>query len=102
MTFKESALKELQFERDVRLQEELLNYDLIEEMEEDWGFSESILKGISDNDLIELIDSTINDVEWKSLLKITRESFKDTPATEFEIQYELLWNRICSKLQNFN
>ena len=102
MTFKELALKELQFERDIRLQEELLNYDSIEEMEEDWGFSESILKGISDNDLIELIDSTINDVEWKSLLKITRESFKDTPATEFEMQYELLWNRICSKLQNFN
>ena len=51
MKFKESALKELQFERDVRLQEELLNYDSIEEMEEDWGFSESILKGKSDNEL---------------------------------------------------
>jgi hypothetical protein len=102
MTFKESALKELQFERDVRLQEELLNYDSIEEMEEDWGFSESILKEKSDNELMELIDSTMNDVEWKSLLKITRESFKDTPVTEFEIKYHLLWETICSKLQNFN
>ena len=44
----------------------------------------------------------MNDVEWESLLKITRESFKDTPATEFEIKYELLWETICSKLQNFN
>jgi hypothetical protein len=102
MKFKESALKELQFERDVRLQEELLNYDSIEEMEEDWGYSESILKGKSDNELLELIDSIMNDVEWESLLKITRESFKDTPATEFEIKYELLWETICSKLQNFN
>jgi len=102
MKFKESALKELQFERDVRLQEELLNYDSIEKMEEDWGYSESILKGKSDNELVELIDSTMNDVEWESSLKITRESFKDTPATEFEIKYELLWETICSKLQNFN
>ena len=102
MKFKESALKELQFERDVRLQEELLNYDSIEEMEEDWGYSESILKGKSDNELVELIDSTMNDIEWESSLKITRESFKDTPSTEFEIKYELLWETICSKLQNFN
>ena len=82
--FKEEALKELQFERDERLQ------------------SGSIFKGMSDNDLRELIDSTMNDIEWESLLKITRESFKDTPATEFEIKYHLLWETICSKLQNFN
>jgi hypothetical protein len=82
--FKEEALKELQFERDERLQ------------------SGSIFKGMSDNDLRELIDSTMNDIEWESLLKITRESWGDSPISEFEVQYELLWETICSKLQNFN
>ena len=81
---KKEALKELQFERDERLQ------------------SGSIFKGMSDNDLRELIDSTMNDIEWESLLKITRESWGDSPISEFEVQYELLWETICSKLQNFN
>jgi hypothetical protein len=74
--FKEEALKELQFERDERLQ------------------SGSIFKGMSDNDLRELIDSTMNDIEWESLLKITRESWGDSPISEFEVQYELLWETI--------
>jgi hypothetical protein len=41
----------------------------------------------------------MNDIEWESLLKITRESWGDSPISEFEVQYE---KTICSKLQKIN